>query len=78
MIPIPDLPELPTSGGGEPQKFAFRNGHGEIFATKNFNNTCPVWRKYKCPGWALRYAEGSRWRDLLTDPRIKEFYECSK
>ena len=38
-----------------PNKCFFFGVHGEIFATRNFSDPFPVWRKYKRLGWALRY-----------------------
>lgn len=56
----PDLENLPLLISGVelsdmPNKFIGWNNNGDIFATRNFGDTVPTWRKYKRLGWALRY-----------------------
>lgn len=56
---IPAFPELPKIKEGKlPKKFIIRYNSGDIFATRNFSDYCPKWRKYKRMGWALRYVTG--------------------
>lgn len=62
MIPFPKLPEF-----DEPilfNRFVYTNDHGEHFATRNFSDTTPVWKKYKRFGWAVRYAFGRSLKDV--------------
>jgi len=52
-LPLPELPTIEQSEG--PQKFILKYKNGDIFATRNFSDVNPEWRKYKRMGWALRY-----------------------
>ena len=61
--PLPKLPELKIQGTGRVtvgvgDKWVMRNDYGELFATRNFSDAVPIWRKYKRLGWALRYVNG--------------------
>jgi hypothetical protein len=56
----PPLPPLPVN---IPilvfDRMFFISNAGEIYVTRNFSNACPVWKKYKRLGWALRYLGGA-------------------
>jgi hypothetical protein len=58
---LPPLPKVDIPKLGVPTKFITeKSDDGYYYATSNFDDTIPTWRRYKRYGWALRYVNGTR------------------
>jgi hypothetical protein len=58
--PLPPLPKVDFPKVEVPTKFITgKSNDGYYYATSNWDDDIPIWRRYKRYGWALRYVNGT-------------------